>query len=190
MSIFVVLVKYSCTPAVQVTSLTEVRLMVLMSEGSSCSSNVSVIVCRFWMSNFILWSNRDRMSSVWWSCLQEIDGVATQRKSTLSDRKSSSSFLHLRHFFLPLLHVFWYFVFSSFSLSVFHHLLLLLKEQNKLYLHFHKSTSTSKKFEHLSLISLLEFTADSKNTISCMICVYLCLHRVVKIVMIFLCFHC
>lgn len=60
------------------------------------------------------------------SCLQK-------SKSTAANRKSSSSFLHLGHFLFPLLHMFWYFVFSFFSLSFFRHLLLLLKQQNKVF---------------------------------------------------------
>ena len=49
-----------------------------------------------------------------------------QKESTATNRKSSSSFLHLGHFLFPLLHMFRYFVFSFFSLSFLRHLLLLL----------------------------------------------------------------
>lgn len=50
-------------------------------------------------------------------------------------RKSSFAFL-LGHFLFPLLHMFWYFILSFFSLCFFHHFLLLLKYKKHPYFLF------------------------------------------------------
>lgn len=106
-----------CTPAEQVTLLTEVRLT------KSGDDHLQRVLINLYD---VVFRNPKRVFEQFW---MPTGGGHVWRKAA-SARKSSSSFLHLGHLLLPLLHVFWHFVFSFFSLSFFHHLLLLLMEQN------------------------------------------------------------